>query len=90
MTNLAERDPLTPKIAQNIAVQTTPNPDAFEGPDDQLRHLGVVDDAEAGLHAARIQIALNKIHWNIKRSDVATGPVETVGDCVDSLLDNAF
>lgn len=90
MTNLAEREELTPELAQEIVVDTTPDPQAFDDPDQQLRDLGVLDGPQGSVHAARIQQALNKIHWNIKRSDVNTGPAVSVAECTDSVLDHAF
>jgi hypothetical protein len=87
----AARPDLTPELAQQIVVHDTPRPHKFGGdPDQQLLELGVIDDVQAGLHAARIQKSLSDINWRIKRSDIDTGPATSVGDCTNSVLANAI
>jgi hypothetical protein len=85
-----DREDLTFQRAQDIVVQATPHPKPITGQDEPLKDFDVLDDTAAAIHAGRIQGALNDIGWHIKRADIETGPVVTVGDCTISVLDHAF
>ena len=55
-----------------------------------MRELGVVDDDDADLHRGRIQVALNKLGWHIRRAEIAAGPEVTSAQCAEAVLNYAF
>jgi hypothetical protein len=90
MYSLVDRIELTPELAQTVVVRATPNPGRFNGPDQPMRELGVVDADDAELHRGRIQVALNKLGWQIRRVEIKAGPDVTSAQCAEAVLNYAF
>ena len=90
MHSLVDRIELAPELAQTVVVRSTPNPGRFNGPTQPMRELGVVDDDDADLHRGRIQVALNKLGWHIRRAEIAAGPEVTSAQCAEAVLNYAF
>jgi hypothetical protein len=80
---------LTPQEAQDIVVTNTPRPNKFSGPDQLLKDLGILGDAEVTAHKAGIVADVAKKGLTIDENDIQSGPGIDVATCRDSVLDNA-
>jgi hypothetical protein len=88
---LALRQPLDPLQVQTIVIANTPNhPGGGVDPDTLLQQLGVVDDESQAKVAAGVQKDLNQLGWHIKQADIESAPTNSVAECRDSVLQNAF
>jgi hypothetical protein len=79
---------LDPDTCTAIVVANTPRPANFRGPDQLLRDLGV-NDGNVDIHKSGIIQALSQIGFGIDASDISSGPSVSVGDCSQSVHDNA-
>ena len=86
---MAEREPLTPGLAQRIVVQNTPDRPSDPAPNTLLKTLGIVDGETANTHKAGIQRDLRNIGWRIQQNDIESSPTKTIAACRDSVLSNA-
>jgi len=80
---------LTVREAQLIVVAATPHSEKFDGPDQLLKELGILGDAEVTAHKAGIKIAVKAKGLDIDENDIQSGPGVDVADCRDSVVINA-
>lgn len=81
--------PISSDEAQDIVVNNTPFPEAFNGPDQQLQELGVIGPTETSDHKTGIIKDLKKKHLSIDANDITSGPGIAVRTCRDSVIRNA-
>ena len=86
---VTEARPLTLEQAQNITVDATPRgKNAFTGPDQLLKDLGVIGDAETNAHKDAI-IQRLPAGVSLDKGAIKSGPAVSVAVCRNSVFTNA-
>ena len=88
----AQRQPLTAALCLNIVRQNTPNPENYDqaaGLAQLLAELGVNGASQTAFHRAGIRADLRHLQYEIALTDINSGPMVTMGDCLQSVHDNA-
>jgi hypothetical protein len=84
------RPTLTVSFCQTLVVNAAPIPGNFTGDIDiQLLQLGVIDATQTSAHQENIQSAMFDQGFQIKLSDIQSGPTVSVSACLFSVRDNA-
>lgn len=86
---LVMRPPLTPALCLAVAVETTPSPDKYSGPLQQLFQLGVFDPDRARFHRLAIMKRMAQYGYTIDPALIVSGPAATVGACRNSVFQHA-